>query len=102
MSSRNRFGQYRRARAVPVQPRSSFQMAVRCRLSVNAAAWRALTQAQRQGWTDLGAQMLRTDSLGQSNPLTGFQAYCSVNNNLLSCGQAVVSAAPAYQTPTGS
>ena len=101
VSSRNRYGQYRRIRAVPVQPRTSFQMSVRCRLSVNAAAWRALTALQRAGWADLGAQMIRVDSLGQSNPLTGFQAYCSINNNNVAFGQPVVSSAPSYQTPTG-
>jgi hypothetical protein len=44
--------------------------------------------------------MLRTDSLGQSNPLTGIQAYCSVNNNNLAAGNAVVSDAPALVTPS--
>src|SRR5439155_109028 len=80
-SSRNRFGQYRRTRATPVNPNSTFQGAVRARLSVNSAAWRALTAAQRAGWNDLAASMTRTDSLGQTYSLTGFQSYCSVNNN---------------------
>jgi hypothetical protein len=43
--------------------------------------------------------MIRVDSLGQSNSLTGFQAYCSVNNNNLAAGNTVVSDAPAFQTP---
>lgn len=43
--------------------------------------------------------MARTDSLGQSYTLTGFAAYCSVNNNNLSAGNAVVSDAPALVTP---
>lgn len=98
--SRNRFGQYARTRATPVNPNSSFQAVVRARLSQNAAAWRALTDVQRAGWTALGLQMNRTDSLGQTYNLTGFGAYCSVNNNNLAAGNAVVAAAPTFATPT--
>ncbi len=45
--------------------------------------------------------MTRTDSLGQTITLTGFQAYCSVNGNNLAAGNAVVSDAPAQTTPSG-
>jgi hypothetical protein len=84
---------------VPVQPESGYQGTVRTRLSGNAAHWRVLTGAQRAGWADLGASMLRQDSLGQTNALTGFQAYCSVNQNNLDAGNAVVSDAPSLVTP---
>jgi hypothetical protein len=100
-SSRNRFGQYRRTRATPVNPNSTFQGSVRNRLADNSAAWRALSDAQRAGWESLGAMISRTDSLGQSYTLNGFQAYCSVNNNNLAAGSAVVSTAPAIVTPVG-
>ena len=100
-SSRNRFGQYVRTRATPVNPRSTAQVTTRTRQSVNAAAWRGLTDAQRAGWGDLGLQMVRTDSLGQSYSLTGFQAYCSVNNTLAAAGSTLVSAAPALSVPAG-
>ena len=99
-SSRNRFGQYRRTRATPVNPRSNNQGATRSRMSANAALWRTLTGAQRAGWMDLGLSMVRSDALGQSYTLTGFQAFCSVNNKLASAGAAGVTAAPALITPT--
>ena len=99
-SSRNRYGQYVRVRAIPCQPQSSYQGAVRTRLSGNAAAWRTLTASQRAGWADLGTSMIRVDSLGQSNALTGFQAYCSVNIENLAAGNSVVSDAPTFQTPS--
>lgn len=70
-------------------------------MSVNAAAWRALTDLQRAGWESLGSQMTRTDALGQSYTLNGFSAYCSVNNNLLAAGESVVSDAPGLSTPEG-
>ena len=99
-SSRNRNGQYVRTRATPVQPRTAAQLSVRAHQSTNAAAWRALTQTQRDGWQSLGLSMTRTDSLGQAQSLTGFQAYCSVNNLNLLVGNAAVGDAPAITTPT--
>lgn len=99
-ASRNRYGQYRRSRATPVNPNSTAQGTVRARMTTNAAAWRALTDAQRAGWESLGLQMVRTDSLGQSYTLNGFGAYCSVNNNQLAAGNAVLDDAPALVTPS--
>jgi hypothetical protein len=96
---RNRFGQYTRSRATPVNPNTSAQGTVRARLSANAAAWRTLTDAQRAGWASLGSMIQRTDSLGQQYTLNGFMAYCSVNNNLEGIGSARVSDAPELVTP---
>jgi hypothetical protein len=98
-ASRNRNGQYYRRRAIPVQPRTSSQLNQRARMVTNAAAWRALTDNQRAGWRDLGLQITRSDALGQSYDLSGFQAYCSVNNNKLQAGDAAVSDAPVITTP---
>lgn len=98
-ASRNRFGQYLRTRAIPVNPSSAAQGLVRARLSANSAAWRALTAPQRAGWQDLGLSIVRSDSLGQSYSLQGNQAYNSVNNNRLLSGLAVVPDAPGIVTP---
>lgn len=98
-ASRNRFGQYMRTRASPVQPRTSAQLNQRARMTTNAAAWRGLTDAQRAGWLSLGLSITRTDSLGSSYTMNGFMAYCSVNNNKLDAGDAAVSDAPAIVTP---
>jgi hypothetical protein len=97
--SRNRFGQYTRSRAAPVNVNSTQQGVVRARMAANAAAWRTLTANQRAGWTDLGLSIIRTDSLGQSYTFNGFMAYCSLNNNLVAAGDAVISDAPAVTTP---
>ena len=99
-ASRNRYGQYLRSRATPVNPRSSAQGAARGRLSANAAAWRGLTSAQRAGWGALASQMSRTDALGTGYVLNAFGAFLSVNNNLLLVGSARVSDAPALVTPS--
>jgi hypothetical protein len=97
--SRNRYGQYTRNRATPVNPNTTYQGVSRSNFNTNAVAWRALTDVQRTGWEALGLMMTRTDSLGQSYTLNGFAAYCSVNNNKLAAGDAAVSAAPAIVTP---
>jgi len=58
-ASRNRFGQYFRTRAVPVNPATPQQLVQRARLSTNAAGWRDLTDGERAGWLSLGLMMLR-------------------------------------------
>lgn len=98
-ASRNRFGQYFRTRAIPVNPSTAQQLVMRARMSTNAAGWRAITEAQRAGWEALGLMISRTDALGQAYTLNGFMAYCSVNNNKLDAGDAVVADAPAIVTP---
>jgi hypothetical protein len=98
--SRNRFGQYVRSRSIPVNPNSAFQVAVRTRMALNSSAWRSITAAQRAGWNDLGAMITRTDSLGQSYALNGFEAYCMLNNNRLAAGDTVLADAPIYTVPT--
>src|SRR5687768_5863776 len=98
-SSRNRFGQYRRSRSIPVNPSSSFQAAVRARMQTNADAWRSITAAQREGWNDLGNQIVRTNSLGQYYTLTGFMAYVSINNERLAAGDTVLADAPLLDLP---
>jgi hypothetical protein len=97
--SRNRFGQYVRSRAIPVNPNSTFQGTQRGRLAASAAAWRTLTAAQRAGWNDLAAGFTRTNSLGQPYNMTGFMCYCSCNNNQAAAGNAALSDAPALVTP---
>lgn len=98
-SSRNRYGQYVRSRSTPVNPASAAQGTVRGRMATNAAAWRALTDAQRAGWEALALGISRTDALGQSYTLNGFSAYCMINNNNLAAGNVVVSDAPAEVAP---
>lgn len=100
-ASRNRYGQYKRTRSIPVNPNTVSQAQMRARFGDNSQGWRSLTDAQRAGWKSLGESISRNDSLGQAYTLTGPQAYIMVNNNNLDTGNAVVSAAPALLTPGG-
>lgn len=100
-SSRNRYGQYKRSRSIPVNPNSGDQGTVRARFGDNSQLWRSLTDAQRAGWEALGLQIQRTDSLGQTYTLNGQGAFIMLNNNLLAVGDAGITAAPALTTPAG-
>lgn len=97
--SRNRYGQYVRNRATPVNPATSFQGQARARLAAYAALYRTITDAQRAGWESLGLMMTRTDSLGQQYTLAGEQAFVSVNSLRAAAGDAQVLDAPALTTP---
>jgi hypothetical protein len=94
-ASRNRNGQYLRARAIPVQPRSTAQLAVRGYLSLNSQEWGLLTKVQQAAWATYADLHPRTDALGQSSAMTGAQAYGSVNNILRLQGLSVLPAPPA-------
>jgi len=93
--SRNRNGQYIRQRSMPTQPRTTAQVAQRARLADAATAWRGLSSAQRAAWTAFGNSFKVVNSLGQSNNMTGLQAYVKVNTVNSLNGGAQVTAPPA-------
>lgn len=93
-ASRNRFGQYLRTRAMPTQPRTAAQLAVRSNLTEVSAAWRGLTDAQRVAWNAYAQAHPRTDSLGQSVKLTGHMAFNAVNVLNLLIEVAIQTAVP--------
>lgn len=78
-SSRNRFGQYVRTRAIPVQPRTPKQTQNRAQLTTASNAWRQLTDPQRTAWNDYAAQIGRSDSLGSSYFPTGAALFTGAN-----------------------
>ena len=92
--SHNQFGSYTRSRVVPVNPQSADQTLARSRLSYCAQIWRNLSDAVRADWAALGAQIVRSDPLGQTYTLKGFNAFCLINIHNLANGVAVLSAAP--------
>ena len=93
-ASRNRFGQYNRTRAMPTQPRTEAQTAVRANLSEVSRAWGHLSDADRSAWNGYAAAHPRTDSLGQTIVLTGHMMYVAVNVLNLQAGIAIQNAVP--------
>lgn len=78
-ASRNRFGQYDRQRAMPTQPRTAAQVAVRSQLATVSQDWRELSDAQRIAWNSYAGAHPRVDVLGQTIVLTGHQMFVAVN-----------------------
>lgn len=95
VASHNRWGSYLRTRVQGVNPSTPLQTAVRVDLEDLSEGWKALTEAQRDAWTALGAQMVRTDTLGGTYTLTGLQAWTSLNMTNRTVGQSDVTDAPA-------
>jgi hypothetical protein len=77
--ARNRFGQYARAKASPVQPRTPAQTERRAQLTVLSQRWRTLDESIRAEWRALADELTRSDTLGLTYRLTGLQAYLQFN-----------------------
>lgn len=73
--SRNKGGQYTRARAIPTNPNSTAQQAVRAFFTAATTEWKTLSAAQRGNWDAYAASTPVTNALGDSTTLTGFQWY---------------------------
>jgi hypothetical protein len=108
-SSRNRFGQYRRTRATPTNPRSTFQTSARSALATaTGAGWSALSDATRNAWMTFANAHPVVDSLGSTVTLSGHQMYVGVAARCTAAGLNVplippidpLPAAPTMATPT--
>jgi hypothetical protein len=93
-ASKNRGGNYFRARVAPVQPRSVAQQEQRANLAALSGGWKGLTQSQRDGWSALASGITLKDSLGNSYKPSGSQLYVGNNRNLSQIGETVVDDAP--------
>lgn len=96
--SRNRFGPYIRNRAVPVNPSTVRQLAVRARFGNLTQTWRALTAAQRLEWNTQAPNYTLVNSLGEQYTPSGFNLYLKSNMVRVAAGLAVASTPPAQQT----
>jgi len=85
--SRNKGGMYCRARAVPTNPGSAFQTAVRGYLAQLTSAWSSiLSQAQRDAWANYAANTPIVDRLGESKPIPPLAQYVRSNVPRLQAG----------------
>lgn len=78
--SRNRGGMYARARAIPTDPASAFQLANRNNMTDLVDAWIGIVSpAQRAAWKTYGDNVAMTNRLGETVFLTGQQHYVRSN-----------------------
>lgn len=98
-ASRNRFGNYMRARTTPVNPQSTRQNVMRAIVQLLSQAWSGiLTQAQRDVWEVYADNIVRTGSLGVQMKLTGFNHYIRSNSPILQALDTRVDDGPAILT----
>lgn len=93
--ARNSAGLYMRARAMPVNPNSEKQQAVRSLFASVANAWNTvLTAAQRAAWERYASHVGVVDSLGDTIYLSGVAMYTRNNVARLQAGLTRVDAGP--------
>lgn len=93
-ASHNRFGQYFRARATPVNPSTAFQIAVRANLANYASKWTTLTALQRDAWDTYGDNVPVVNKVGEVVFLTGFNHYVRTNTLRVQAGLEALDDAP--------
>lgn len=93
--SHNKGGMYFRARTIPVNPASTFQVAVRNFMSQLVSAWQTtLTDPQRNGWWVYSQNVTKTNPLGDQVKVSGINWYAGANVGRLQAGQARVDDPP--------
>lgn len=93
--SRNRYGNYARARTKPVNPNSVRQVAVRAAMSLCRVIWfGTLTAAQRAAWALYATNVPMINRLGETINLSGYNQFCRSAAALLNAGLDVVAAGP--------
>ncbi len=86
--ARNKGGNYSRNWVVPTNPQTSRQAAQRSLMALKSAAWRTLTDNQRDSWASWAGDNPILDRLGNSIVLSGAQAYNKINMNRTTAGDA--------------
>jgi len=93
--SHNRFGQYIRARSVPVNPNTDRQVAMRNATRSLTILWQnTLTQAQRDAWDVYADNLTWQNKFGEVVHLTGLNHYLRSNAQLVALGFGRIDAAP--------
>lgn len=88
--SHNAGGQYIRRRAVPTNPNSVYQQAVRSFMALLSQTWASLTDDERATWEFLGEYIGTTNSLGMTKRISGLAFFCKTNVGRLQAGLTAV------------
>ncbi len=102
--SRNRGGNYTRARVTPSNPQTAAQMVARGATSAVSTAWSGLTGDQRNAWELYAASVPLVDRLGAQIQVSGINMFVRSNVPRVVAGLGVVSDGPVDltlgETPT--
>lgn len=98
--SHNKGGPYVRTRAIPTNPNTARQQAVRTILGTLAAGWtNTLTDAQRATWDTYAENNTILNALGQAIKVTGLAWYLRCGARLLDAGGTIPTDAPTVPAP---
>lgn len=93
--SRNRGGNYARAKTTPINPQSDLQSVVRAAMAFLTDRWsQALTANQRAAWNLYGSSVAVLNRLGESTFLSGFNHYIRSNMIRKQIGIAIIDDGP--------
>lgn len=95
VASKSRSGAYARVKVSGTNPQTSFQLAVRNRLTFFSQAWRSLGAAVINSWNSATDQWRRTNVFGDGVAPTGKNLYTRLNANIQSVGGTAITAPPA-------
>jgi hypothetical protein len=91
----NRAGLYFRGRSIPVNPSSTYQVAIRAIFGNLSTAWGGtLTAAQRAAWETYAANVPIIGKLGDTLYLTGQQMYIRCNSARMQAGLSRIDDGP--------
>ncbi len=99
--SANKAGPFVKSWGKGANPRTTSQTGQRQVLTAFAQSWKALTAGERTGWDTYAALAAqdKTNSLGETYSISGFNWYVAINSTLVRAGQAARTAAPVTATP---
>lgn len=92
--SDNHFGGFVRNLAIPFNPKTSKQNAIRAELRRLSQRFQTIGAQNIIDWNAYGASKAYFDRFGQPYYLTGQEAYCQLNMNLYMVGESTVDTAP--------
>ncbi|KKM24027.1 hypothetical protein LCGC14_1609210 [marine sediment metagenome] len=93
--ARNRYGNYARAKTMPINPNTALQIVVRTTLAFLTNEWaQTLTAIQRTAWNLYGSSVAMKNRLGEAVFLTGFNHYIRSNSLLKRSGLTLVDDGP--------
>jgi len=90
VSNQNRYGQIRRRKTIPRNPRTRVQMDWRAAFQRAREFWGTLTDEQFLAWDAVGRKRRTRSVLGRSNPVPGYLVSVSVNAHLALLGLPMV------------
>lgn len=84
--ARNKGGVYFRANPTPVQQKSVQWNSQKVKFGSISTQWKALTDEEREAWTEMAPNYPSTDAWGNAYTPSGYQLYMKLNGTLFSNG----------------